>query len=302
MIPLPFPDFRLRVQSLYAGPAHSRRTAAKMRRVLCLLEAMGATSTADLTTELAARFVAARSERVCANTVRGELSYLSAAAGYAVDEGWLDRPPRLKRIRPRPSLRKRKTLHSIEDVGRVLELLRSRSADWRWHRAYALASTIAYTGLRRDEALWARVEDLRLEAGVLEVSNRRRLKTEASAAPVPVCPELGEILGEWLPRCGPDWLFPAVRGRAPWTSGELGHRPVDWIRGAGEELGILGLTFQSLRHTFATWARRRWGLSGIQLKDVLRHTTEHTQEHYVHGELEHGPLVASVAMVSYRAR
>lgn len=49
----------------------------------------------------------------------------------------------------------------------------------------------------------------------------------------------------------------------------------------------------------ATWSRRRWGLSGLQLRDVLRHTTEHTQEHYVHEETETAALVASVAHVSY---
>ena len=51
-----------------------------------------------------------------------------------------------------------------------------------------------------------------------------------------------------------------------------GTRPCDLIRQAGEELGIEGLTLQSLRHAWATSARRRWGLSSLVVMAVLRHT------------------------------
>jgi hypothetical protein len=60
----------------------------------------GIESTADLTTENLARFVRWRSAEVCPNTVRSELAYLSAACSFAAEEGWLEHPPRFKRIRP----------------------------------------------------------------------------------------------------------------------------------------------------------------------------------------------------------
>ncbi len=83
----------------------------------------------------------------------------------------------------------------------------------------------------------------------------------------------------------------------PWTGGALGNRPCDHLRRAGEECGLAGLTFQSLRHTFATWARRRRGLSAIELQDCLRHSSPATQGHYLHAD--RAGLVESVRNVSY---
>ncbi len=259
-------------------------------------------TTADLTTESAARFVAMRSRTVNANTVRGDLSYFSAACHYAVEEGWLDRVPMFRRVRPRPVHSATPKCHSIEEVARVLEHLRSRSESWTGGRLHALTATVAYTGLRRDEALTLMVEDMDPAAGLITVTDRRRLKTLASASPVPVPPELAAILKTWLPRCGSPWLFPGVRKKGPWTGGKYGERACDRIRQAGQEVGVAGFTPLSLRHTFATWARRRWGLSDLELRDVLRHISPRTQELYLHPDPDPGKaaFVASVARVSYR--
>jgi len=269
-----------------------------MRRVLFLVADLGVKSTAGLTTELAARFVAERARIVNTNTIRGDLSYLSAACSFAVEEGWLDHPPRFKRVRPRPVRSKIPKCHSIEDVSRVLEYLGKRTMDWEGHRLYALAASVAYTGLRRDEALTLRLDDLNLPASLLIVSDRHRRKTEKSAAVVPIPPELGVILGDWLPRCGSEWLFPGVRRQGPWTGGKCGERACDRVRQAGQKVGVAGFTLLSLRHSFATHARRQWGLSAIELADVLRHTSPATQQWYVH-EARLEELVASVSRVSY---
>lgn len=298
---LSWDEFRARIRDLYSTPAHAPRTRAKMAHVLDLAGRLGLRSTAELTTELAARYVAARMATVSANTVRGELGYLRAAAAIALEEGWLDRPPRWRRAWPRPSPRRRATLHSIEEIERALQCLAARASDWQAHRLYALVALVAYTGLRRDEALYAMVEDVDLARRILEVSSRRRLKTPGSAAAVPLCHDLVAILEGWLPRAGSTWLFPGTRCRGPWTGGSGVNRAAGQVRRLGRELGIEGLTLLSLRHSFATWARRRWGLSALELRDVLRHATVHTQEHYVH-EADHAALVQSVAGVSYGAK
>jgi integrase len=271
-----------------------------MKRVLRIVGDLGVESTADLTTELAARFVTQRSEVVCPNTVRGELSYLRAACNYAFEEGYLERVPRFKRVRPRKSPPKSTVVHSIGDIGRVLDRLQSRAPDWIEHRLYALTALAAHTGARRDEMLWSQCWDFNLTTGLRLVQERRRLKTEASAAPVPLCPELREVLAGWLARVDSVWMFPGVKGRGCWHGGVCGARPTDRLKQAGEAVGVEGLTFASLRHTFSTWARREWNLSDIQLADVLRHTTPETAaRHYVHpGKLS--ALVASVDRVSYR--
>jgi integrase len=296
---MPFDEFRRRIHAVYAGPAHSPRTAYQMDHVLALVQRLGCTSIADVTTELAAKYVAWRCESVCATTVLGELCYLRSAVNYAIEEGWIDRKPQWHRVRPRAGPRRKKVLHSIGDIARVLALLKSRSAEWTWNRLYALVGVVAYTGLRRDEALHLQVADVHLSDRLILVVARRRLKTQASAAPVPICSPLRAILAQWIPRVGSPWLFPGVRRTGPWIGGSDGTRPTDRVRAVGAELGIDGLTLQSLRHTFATWSRRRWGLSALQLRDVLRHTTEHTQEHYVHGELDFEELIRSVRKVRY---
>ena len=74
-----FAEFRRKILALYGGPAHSVRTLKKMAHVLGLVAGLGVERLSDLSTETAARFVAERSKVVCANTVRGEVSYLRAA-------------------------------------------------------------------------------------------------------------------------------------------------------------------------------------------------------------------------------
>ena len=250
--PIPFHRFTALILRVYAGPGHAKRTLTKMQHVLSLVAGLGVKTTVDLTTELVARFVAERARTVNANTIRGDLSYLSAACSFAVEEGWLDHVPRWKRVRPRRKKPAISTAHSIADVARVLELLRSRSGSWSGSRLYTLACAIAYTGLRRDEALTLQVQDVDLTAGLLTVSDRQQRKTEASAAAVPIPPELGDVLRVWLPRCGCAWVFPGVRRQGPWTGGKCGERACDRIRQAGQEVGVAGLTLLSLRHAFAT--------------------------------------------------
>jgi integrase len=298
--PIPFRRFITSVLRVYSGPGHAPRTLAKMRRVLFLVADLGVKSTADLTTELAARFVAERARTVNPNTIRGDLSYLSAACSFAVEEGWLDHAPRFKRVRPRKVKSKMPKCHSIGDVARVLEHLRQWSeCCWAGHRLYALAATVAYTGLRRDEALTLMLEDVSLFMGLITVSDRQRRKTEKSAAVVPIPRELSVILADWMPRCGCEWLFPGFRRQGPWTGGACGARACDRIRQAGQEVGVEGLTLLSLRHSFATHARRRWGLSDIEVATILRHSSPATQAWYVHDDPDPRAIVRAVAKVSY---
>ncbi|WP_337175405.1 tyrosine-type recombinase/integrase [Paludisphaera sp.] len=296
---MPWGEFARRIDRIYTGPQRAAGTRKKMAYVLRLCRGLGAESPADLTTEFLAGFVAARSESVSLNTIRGELRYLKAAVNIAVEEEWIDRRPRWKRVWPRKSVKVRSKLHSIEAVGRVLAHLKSRAVDWEGCRLHALFAVYAYTGMRLREALHLRLEDVRLDDRIVDVRHRaaNRLKTESAEGPVPVPEELAEVLATWLPMAGPGWLFPGRKGRGPWTGGAYGSRPTEAIKRAGEELGIEVLTPFALRGTFATHAREEWGLNARQLMRILRHTTESTQEAYLHRDTSR--MVASVASVSY---
>jgi len=292
-------EFTREVLDLYEGPQKASSTHQKMKRALTLAFEHGARSSADLTTSFAARYVKERSKVVSINTVRGELRYLKAAANYAVEEDWLFREPKWRRVWPRKGPRARRVLYEIEEIAAVLGHLRYTASDWRGERLHALFATVAYTGLRRDEALYLRTTDVDLGRMVIDVVDRpeRRLKTEESEGPVPIPGELRGVLARWLPMAG-EWLFPNQTRSGPWTGGSYGTRPTESIRKAAEEIGVEGLTLLALRHSYATWARRRWGMNARQLMNILRHTSETTQANYVQPDVS--DLVESVANVSYR--
>lgn len=291
--------FEREVESIYKGPHRSESTRKKMEYVLRKAHELGAERPADLTTAFVSRYVAERAEDVCLNTIRGELRYLKAAVNLAIEEEWIVRGPKWRRVWPRKSRKVRSVLHPIEDVARVLERLRAEATTWEGRRLHALFAVYAYTGVRKREALYLRREDVSLADRVLWVHYQgdHRLKTEDSEGPVPIPRELATILAEWIPTSGSDWVFPGRRGRGPWIGGAYGDRPTERIRLAGEALGIQALTPLSMRTTFATWCRKRWGLTARQLMAILRHTTERTQEAYLPPELS--DLVKSVRKVTY---
>lgn len=302
---VPLVEWRARVLELYA----SKRPTTRGRMVQALRELLELAgpdaTTADLTPGLLDRFTAAsvqagrRSE-----TTQGLLRAIRAACNLAVRwrllaaspfEGWAGWPDE-------DDARARH--HSRDTIARVLAYLRERSvSSWEGHRLYALAATFAYTGLRRNEALKLRVEDLDLVAGIVHVrsSHRRRLKTRSSEAPVPVPRVLTAILSGWLPNCGGAWVFPGKKLRGPWIGGRGGKRPAELLRYAGESVGVEGFTPHSLRHSLATHLAGHWGLKDRQVQMVLRHAPQSSfrtvTERYLHPDVVN--LVELVRGVTY---
>jgi integrase len=292
MKPLAWSEFSVEVNLVYG--AHAPKTRQRIRQVLREVGALpNVRTTADLTTATVARYrdaVLARTSNPW--TVNGLVSYLRAVCSYAAEpaQGYIDRSPFDV---PRSGRRKLflpvyetgdKTHHGLTDIGRVfvhLEQLMSSAPgaekEWRAERLYALFSTVAYTGLRRGEALGLRWEDVDLVHGFLRVRPRLGpLKTPKSAAPVPCPAPLVPILDRWRDRCGCAWVFPGILRQGPWSNSN-GVRPLDELRAAGEALGIEGLTFLSLRHSWATHSEA-WGVTEGQCRRILRHTRPLTQQ------------------------
>lgn len=287
--PIAFARFVDQVLDLYRPPLRAPATQRRMRQLLRLLGELGPRSTADLTTGLICRYISWRAESVCTNSIVGELSYLASACSHAVDEGWLDRSPfDSRRLEVREEPPADKSWHPLAHVRKVLRYLERRAArSWLDHRLFAMAATVAYTGLRRNEALCLKVADVDFRAGLLLVEARprlNRLKTRASAAPVPIPPELRVVLRRWIRVVGSDWLFPAQHRRGPWLGGNASARACDRLKAAGEACGVTGLTLQSLRHSWATHAEGPWHLGEGQIQRVLRHTRPMTSRRYRHAD------------------
>jgi integrase len=312
--PIPWDQFTAELLELYAPPLRAKGTFNKMRQVLGLVAGLGVTSTAELTPPLVARYVASRPPGESSWTTYSMVSALRAACNYAAAQGYCRVSPfALRKHWVRRSDPGRKRHHSREEIARVLALMKADVGrkggwpQWRARRLHALASTVAYTGLRKKEALYLRVEDVDFEARMLLVRPRtgNRLKTERSAQPVPIPDALMPVLAGWLPHLTlpegappanapmPDanprgvrdagWVFPNAYRTGPWVGGMVGYRPLDRMKHLGVRAGVEGFTFQSLRHSWATHAEF-WGLSDVMIQRVLRHTNTRTQMHYRHAD------------------
>lgn len=240
--PIPFDEFRRDLLALYEPPLRAIATKREVTHVLDLVAGLGVTSKADLSTGLIVKVCESFPPDHSARTLLKHLRYLRVAANYAVCNGWLKvspftiRPLRQWVPRVGPPAPK-KWIHAT-DVRNVLELLQEdcrTTAGWPRWKAYRLCgavSVVANAGLRKTEALTLHVADVDLDRRIIDISNRRRLKTQSSAAPVPMCLALVPIVRAWLevrPEHPLDmrvpaevpWLFPCVTRRSPWLHGSV---------------------------------------------------------------------------------
>lgn len=309
--PLSMVEFARRVSTLYRTGGRRPATARRMELILRELQEAGARTTADLTTELIARWEAQHAATRNANTVIGLLTVVRAATSYAVEEGWLARPPAYRRVRPRPAAPRPKTWMAWKELVQLLDHLadRARSGGFIAGRLHALVATMAYTGMRRNEALFLRCQDVELGARVIRLTSilERPLKTASSARVIPVCPELAAILEAWISRNDGPWLFPGSRQRRAWHGGGPGRRPIDALKQAAAEAGIpdpQSVTWQSLRHSWATHAETRWGFSGPAIDRVLGHACPGVTGRYTHADesnlTELGPRISFASASAQR--
>jgi len=307
---IPFGAFVEELLTLYQPPLRALKTRDRMRhtlRVVAGLVGPGG-STADLVPELVARFIRERPAGEASITTHTLLSYLRTACNYAKTRGYLRSSPfEYRRDWVSRRVEPRKRHHGLAEIARVLETMRAEVearqgwARWRARRLHALASTVAYTGMRASEAIYLRVGDLVLDDRMIVIvpHEARALKTERAAQPVPMPRALAEVLDEWLShRAGPlasgpggpaegcPYAFPNATFSNAWSGGRHGRKAVDAMKQAGRRAGVEGFTFQSLRHSFATHAETAWGLSPATIQRVLRHTSLSTQVHYRHADAE----------------
>jgi hypothetical protein len=98
-------------------------------------------------------------------------------------------------------------------------------------------------------------------------------KNTSSKAKLPLHPTLAALLLAWKEKCKKDecefeWLFANPYTGMPYMSPSLQQR---WIRPAGEALGIEGLGFHSLRHSYRSWLDSAGVAPGVT-KDLMRHS------------------------------
>lgn len=293
--PRPWREFLSEFLAQYEPPLRASKTLSAMRLVVRQVTPLlgDEPTTAGLRPELVARFIASQPATISVNTKNSRLRALRAMCGYAEAMGYLDvNPFRLRKFFLRPGPPKEKRHFSREEIARVLAqaahevTLKKGWAQWRARRSEALIALIAYTGMRKMEALCLKLEDVDLQNRVIMLKGNefRQLKTPASGQPIPIPAALAPILADWMPRTLSPLLFPSSTNETPWTGGTTSHKPLGRLRAIAKRAGVVGITFHSLRHSWATHAEF-WGLSDTMIQRVLRHTTVQTQQIYRHADL-----------------
>jgi integrase len=302
-----FTRFRSEVLDMYRPPQRRKATLAKMDKVLREVAELGVRRTSDLTPGLIGRWLERHSDRRPA-TNRSYLGSLRAAANIAKKLGWLRATPWDVRsdwipaddeddAEPLP----RRHLSVLE----IVRLLDQSDAEailggWQAGRLQALVYTYAYTGLRKSEALGLLSADVSLPELAISVRGRRsrRLKTRSSRRRVAIHPELSVVLQRWLPRTECEWVFPSIRRESAWLNGTTGYRALDHVQALAVRCGIDGVTIQAFRRSIATHARR-FGLGPLEVRDLLGHSSERTQDWYLEDDLDDQRV--AIGKIDYRA-
>jgi|GEM_PF-1161236 len=293
--------FAKEVEEIYSLLAPA--TLCKMRQVLREFGQLdGVRKTSDLRPVVIARWIKRWADERAPATLDSLLRSFRSACEIGVASGYLKSTPfgvkvRIPDFDPDAPVKVRH--HPIRDIHAVLKLATEEAAgfDWKAGRLEALVNICAYAALRKNEALFLHREDVDFANHVLFVNPlRRKLKTKASAATIPMHPDLEALLRVWVRRARSEWVIPNVGRNRPWTGGPPGHKPLDQVKLLGKRAGVEGLTILSFRHSFATHARA-WGLSDMMVQAILRHTTRRTQRHYLHPDIP--DFLAAMGRVSY---
>ncbi len=315
--PIPWPEFRAALEAEYQPPVVAPATRCALLSILNALEQLPIktedgnertiSTTSDLTTSLVATYLTTRPSMLSPWTIKGDLSVIRMICNRAEMSFQLRvNPFRIRKlarwVRLTPPQGKKH--FSRAEIRAVLDLMKKDAEErqgwsgWRAKRLWALTSVVAYCGLRAREAQTLWVQDVDLASRIIHISARARRKTTASVAPVPIPEAAVPILTNWLgsrlsspygfPLPAADkipWLFPTLDRRAAWLSGGPGSKPVHRLKAVAQRAGVEGMTFLSLRHSWATHAEY-WGLGPNMTQRVLRHTSSATQNHYRHADID----------------
>jgi integrase len=146
--------------------------------------------------------------------------------------------------------------------------------------------TMACLGLRVSETLGLKWTDFDWEQGLVAIQRSAyrgaidETKTIFSKDKLPLASALTELLVAWRAQslserrknwpgaAELEWVFANPATEMPYMSSSLQQR---WIRPAGEAIGIKGLGFHSLRHSYRSWLDSVGTTPGTA-KDLMRHS------------------------------
>lgn len=223
----------------------SRHTVAQAKRQVIALARRIDKPLLDVTHQDVARFLIEHQHGRGAATDNALRSTLRCFFQYCENVGYVERSPARLVQRARTSAPPPRGLSEAEQARLVAALNRARS--WEKRRDRTLFLTMLGTGIRLGSALALCVDDVDLDAGVMQIRGKGGLR-----ATLPISAEVRALLADWIDHDGS--LFPSRSG-APLSSRQAQARFAMWCRHAG----IRSASPHSLRHAFALALLRKTG-------------------------------------------
>lgn len=229
------------------------------------------------------RFATAR-KHLDPKTVSNLLTLLISLLRYAVDLGWIERVPRIRKPKVRLISADYQWLRSRDEIERFL-----RAGATEGPLVHALYATAVYTGLREGELATLQWDDIDFERRLITVQRSFEGPTKAEDVRyVPIMDILLPVLRAWRLRCPGSLLFPNRDGGMHQESArifqEVLHRVLDAagfpkITRKGKHRRYI--VFHDLRHTFAShWVAGEGDL--FKLQKILGHKTVQMTMRYAH--------------------
>jgi integrase/recombinase XerD len=214
------------------------------------------------------RIVRLRNSGVSAVSVNTYLRTLNAFFRWAHTEGHVAELLRVAKLKE-----EQKVIATLapEQIRRLIEFKPDSKSQQRLH---TLACLLLDSGLRIDEALSLRCEDVDLDNFLLRVRGKG-----GKHRVIPISVEMRKLMWRWLKTQHADGglLFPTRTGT------KLNYRnTLDDFKRLGKRLNISGVrfSFHTLRHTFAVNYIRNGG-DVFRLQRILGHTTLEMTRRYV---------------------
>lgn len=208
--------------------------------------------------------------KVKPKTVHNILTLLVAMLNYAVDLGWLAKPPRVRKPKIVLNPHEFRYLRTENEIRRFLRAARHEGED-----VFALYATAVYTGMRAGELAGLKWSCVSLERRLITVQASYDGPTKAGDVRyVPILDPLLAVLREWRLKVQGDIVFLNEAGNMHGSSArvfqEVLHRVLDRA-GFPDVQTALGetqryITFHGLRHTFAS----HWMMNGGDIFKLQR--------------------------------
>ena len=248
-----------------------------------LREAFGNMELSSIGPEAACRYEADRTH-LSPKTVANQLTLLISMLNLAVDMGWLDRAPRIRKPKIRPVSGGYAYLRTDDEIRRFLAAARAEG-----EHVFILYALAAYTGLRAGELaglLWSDVDFAR-RLIVVQRSFDGPTKS-GDVRYVPILDPLLPLLNRWKKLSDGDLVNPNQRGTMHKPSARIFQEVLKRVleRGGfpriqrrGKDRGYI--TFHDLRHTFASHYVMNGG-DIYRLQRILGHKSIKMTQRYAH--------------------